>query len=224
MKTIKNSLFVLLLITLASSSFAQSFGIKAGLNLSNMLMKDDDDTYSDDNKMLPGFHLGVVAEIPFSETFSFEPGLFLSTKGFKYSEEGTEAGETYEYKEKAVLYYIDIPLNLKANFGTGKTKFYGLFGPYIGMGLSGKYKSESTFMGETESDNSDVKWGSNSDDDDMKRFDFGISIGAGVQFGAINVGAGYALGLINTSAYTDNGYIMKNKVLSVSVGYKFGGK
>jgi len=224
MKKTKTLLFVLLLITLASSSFAQSFGIKAGLNLSNMVMKDDDDTYSDDYKMLPGFHLGVVAEIPFSDIFSFEPGLLLSTKGFKFEESEEYLGETMESKLKMSLYYIDIPLNLKASFGSGDTKFYGTFGPYVGMGLSGKYKSEVTFMGETESEDEDVKWGSDEENDDLKRFDFGVSVGAGFQFGSIAVGAGYAIGLANVSPYTENGSSIKNNVLSVSVGYMFGGK
>lgn len=222
MKKIKNLLFILLLISMASSSFAQSFGIKAGLNLSNMVQKDDDDTYSDDFKMLPGFHVGVVADIPFSDMFSFEPGLLLSTKGFKYEESEEYMGETMEAKMKMSLFYLDIPLNLKASFGSDDTKFYGTFGPYLGMGLSGKYKSEITFMGETEEEDEDVKWGTDEEEDDMKRFDFGIAFGAGVQFGAITAGAGYQLGLANVSPYTENGSTIKNNVISVSVGYMFG--
>ena len=222
MKKIKNLLFIVLLITLASSTFAQSFGIKAGLNLSNMVQKDDDDTYSDDFKMLPGFHVGVVADIPFSDMFSFEPGLLLSTKGFKYEESEEYMGETMEAKMKMSLFYLDIPLNLKASFGSDDTKFYGTFGPYLGMGLSGKYKSEITFMGETEEEDEDVKWGTDEEEDDMKRFDFGIAFGAGVQFGAITAGAGYQLGLANVSPYTENGSTIKNNVISVSVGYMFG--
>lgn len=224
MKKIKNLLFILLIITLASSSFAQSFGIKAGLNLSNMVMKDNDDTYSDDYKMLPGFHAGVVAEIPFSDMFSFEPGLMLSTKGFKYDQSEEYLGETIETKMKMSLYYLDIPLNLKVNLGSDNLKFYGTFGPYVGMGLSGKYKVEATAMGESDSETTDVKWGTNEDDDDFKRVDFGLGIGAGVQVGPITAGAGYAMGLANISPYTDNGASMKNKVISVSVGFMFGGK
>jgi hypothetical protein len=224
MKKIKNLLFILLLITLASATFAQSFGVKAGLNLSNMVVKDDDDTYSDDYKMLPGFHLGVVADIPFSDMFSFEPGLLLSTKGFKYDLSEEYLGETMESKMKMSLYYLDIPLNLKASFGSDDTKFFVTFGPYLGMGLSGKTKSEVTFMGETESDEADIKWGTDEENDDLKRLDFGIAVGAGVQFGAITAGAGYQLGLANASPYTDNGSSIKNKVISVSVGYMFGGK
>lgn len=40
-------------------SNAQSVALKAGFNLSNMLEKDDEDTYSDDFEMLPGFHAGL---------------------------------------------------------------------------------------------------------------------------------------------------------------------
>ena len=48
-------------------SNAQTIGLKAGLNLANMLEKDDDDTYSNDFSMNPGFHLGVTVDIPLND-------------------------------------------------------------------------------------------------------------------------------------------------------------
>lgn len=63
--------------------FAQNFGVKAGLNLSNMLVKNDYRTYSDDFKMNPGFYVGATAEFPLSDLLSFETGLLLSTKDSK---------------------------------------------------------------------------------------------------------------------------------------------
>lgn len=74
MKKLIRLTIALLLITTVTESFAQTFGVKAGLNLSNMLMKDDDGTYSDDFKMNPGFHFGPTMELPINETVSFETG------------------------------------------------------------------------------------------------------------------------------------------------------
>ncbi len=201
-----------------------NFGLKGGLNLSNMLIKDDDETYSDDFKMKPGFHVGAMAEFPLSEIFSFETGLFLSTKGYKISEEETLMGETLKMETKANLLYLDIPLTAKATFDLGGAKIYGVFGPYVGMGLSGKGKEEVTYDGETETEEEDVEWGSDKEKDDLKRLDFGLTMGGGVEINSIQIGLTYALGLANISSYTDYGTKINNRVLGLSVGYKFGGK
>lgn len=223
MKNLIKLLIVFVVSTTATESFAQIFRLKAGLNLSNILEKDDDGTYSDDYKMNPGFHLGATAEFPVTEIFSFETGLLLSTKGYKVSEEETYMGETYTYKVKANLLYADIPLTAKASFDIGGAKIYGIFGPYLGLGLSGKYKSEETSMGETETNTEDIKWGSDEQEDDLKGLDFGLTVGAGVEVNAIQIGLSYGLGLANISHYTEGGYKMNNRVLGISVGYRLGG-
>lgn len=224
MKNLFRLLVVVIALTMTTEIFAQNFGIKAGLNLSNMLHKDDDDIFSEDYKIKPGFHIGATAEFPLSEMLSFETGLLLSTKGFRTSEEGTFTGKTYKYEEKFNLLYLDVPLTAKATFDLGGAKIYGVFGPYVGMGLSGKGKYEETFGSETESGEEDVKWGSDEDESDLKRLDFGLTMGAGVELNSIQIGLTYGLGLANISPYTDGGTKIKNRVLGLSVGYKFGGK
>ncbi|MDY0099156.1 MAG: porin family protein [Bacteroidales bacterium] len=199
-------LVVFALLAFATESFAQTYGVKAGLNFSNMLMKDDDHTYSDDYEMKPGFHLGPVAEIPINDLLSFETGLIFSAKGFKYSEDS--------YDMKLNLFYLDIPLTAKARYDAGFGNIYGLIGPYLGIGLTGK----SVYEDEDEP----VDWGSDSDDDDLKRLDFGLTVGAGVEINSIVVGLSYGLGLANISPDTDGGFKINNRVLGLSVGYWFG--
>ena len=208
----------------AAESFAQTFGVKAGLNLSNLLEKDDEDTYSTDYKMKPGFHVGATAEFPLSEMFSFEPGILLSTKGYKYSDSGSDSGYDWEETETANLYYIDIPLLAKASYDLGSVKIYGALGPYLGIGLSGKWEYEYSFDGDTESESETVEWGNDSENDHLKRLDFGLTFGAGVEISSFQIGLAYNLGLKNISAYTGDGFKVNNRVLGISVGYKFGAK
>jgi hypothetical protein len=220
MRKIMKLITIVVVFTIATQSFAQTFGVKAGLNLSNMLAKDNDKTYSKDFKMNPGFHVGATAEFPISGMFSFETGLLLSTKGYKYSEKETN----YEYKETLNLLYLDIPLTAKATFDVGSVKIYGAVGPYLGLGLSGKGKYEETGDGTTTKDTETVKWGSDADKDDYKRLDFGLVVGAGVVINSIQIGVSYGLGLANISSYTEDGAKINNKVLGISLGYRFGGK
>lgn len=220
MKNFTKMLIVIIAITMATESYAQIFGIRAGLNLSNMLDKDDEGTYSNDFKMKPGFNVGSTVEFPINEMFSFESGLLLSTKGYKLSGKDSYEGETWEYKESINLLYLDIPLSGKAYFDFKGTKVYGAFGPYLGFGLSGKYKYEEP----GDSDKEDIKFGSDKEKDDLKRLDYGLTIGAGVELNSIQIGLSYDLGLANISTYTDGGAKTSNRVLALSVGFKFAGK
>ena len=213
---------------MTTASYAQTFRVKAGLNLSNALIKDDTRTYSDDFNMNPGFHVGATVEFPITELFSFETGLLLSTKGFKSSSSYT-LGSNLETN----LFYIDIPLTAKASFDLGAVKIYGIFGPYIGIGLSGKTNIETTSSGDTKIREELVKWGLD-EGDYLKRFDFGLTMGAGVEISSILIGLSYNLGLanvvsnnnsdLNTASNPDNNLKINTRVLAISLGYKFGGK
>lgn len=222
MKKLTNLLIVVLLFTMATESFAQRVGIKAGANMSNMLVKDDDDTYSDDFKMKPGFLVGAVCEIPISDVIFFEPGLLLTTKGYKYSDSETIFGVTVDVEQNIGTYYIDIPLNFKAAFEMGDAKIYGAAGPFVGIGLSGKMNSKMSGAGLDTDETEDIKWGSDAEEDDFKRLDYGVSIGAGVELSALQIGLFYNLGLANISSYTDEGSTIQNRGLGLSVAWFFG--
>jgi hypothetical protein len=74
----KNTLIILVLI-ISTETFAQTFTINTGLNLSNMVIKYDSKISSKDFIMNPGFHAGVTYEYEISKMFMVETGLLLST-------------------------------------------------------------------------------------------------------------------------------------------------
>lgn len=212
MKKLSKVLFVLLLVVISAQTYAQKFGIQAGLNLSNQVWKDDDDTYSDDFKMLPGFNAGITLEMGFSDLIGLEVGLLADNKGFKME----ESFDGEEVSMKASLLYLDVPVLIKVGPSFGDAKVFAAVGPYFGFGLAGKYKMEG--FGEEEED--DVTWG-NDEEDDFKRLDYGAKFGIGAEVMNFTVGAYYSLGLANLSTFTDDGAKMSNRVISISVGYKF---
>lgn len=62
---------------------------------------------------------------------------------------------------------------------------YGVFGPYLGYGLSGKMESSYKIfyegdLFESESESYDVDWGNDEDEDMLKRLDYGLTFGAGI--------------------------------------------
>ncbi|MBN2632293.1 MAG: PorT family protein [Bacteroidales bacterium] len=223
---------ILLLLLISQFLFqanAQTLTIKGGLNLSNFLMKDNTENYKEYLTMRPGFQLGGSIDIPlFRELISLETGIFFNTKG--YNMKNSEEGDGYEiiYTEKCPLYYIDVPINVKAVYGGFNLKGFVTLGPYAGYGLSGKCTDtwEYTYQGTTTTDTEtlDVEWGKDNDNDFLRRLDYGITFGGGVIFKRITAGISYDLGLANISSYRDYESKIKNRVLRISGGFIFGKK
>ena len=210
---------IVLIILFCSPSNAQTFGLKGGLSLANMLTKDDDGTYSNDYKMNPGFHIGATLGLPFTHFLSLESGLLLTTKGAKYEDEVMGV----DVSAKTDLYYLDIPVTLKAAHELSRgIKIIGAVGPYVGVGISGKAKATAKYQGTEVSASEDISWGNDEDEDDLKRLDLGLTVGGGVEINAIQIGISYDMGLSNISAYQEYGTINKNRLFKFSVGYRFG--
>ena len=197
-----------------------SYIVKGGLNFSSMLLKGDESTIGTDIKSKPGFNVGITAEYPVFGLVVFETGMLFLTEGAKSSSENTYSGGIYKTNTTLNLLYLEIPLTAKTYFNVGQSKIFGAFGPYIGLGLIGKSKGEIILPGETNSYDRDINWGSGQGDE-IKRLDYGLTAGAGIEISNIQIGLSYNLGLANISTITDNGLKLKNRVLGLSVGYKF---
>ena len=223
MKTcIRLSICLVLIMHISQYSLAQVFGIRAGLTMANMGMEYNGVSMSEDFKMKPGFLLGPTVEFPISPIFAVETGLLVASKGFKVDEKESYQGQTMEMKSKLNLLYIDVPIALKGKINVDdKTNLFLSAGPYLGFGLTGKLKSEYSYNGETESDEEDIKFGSDEEEDDLQRLDYGLIFGAGVESGHFQFSLNYGLGLADISNVADDDSKIKNKVVSVSVAYRF---
>ena len=204
---------------IGSAAYAQTstvgttkFGLKAGVNLPKYKFDSDDSSYETETNT--NFHITGYADIPFSEGFSFQPGLSLQGKGGKISD------NLGEVKDNTMS--IEIPVNFVGHIPAGPGSFYIGAGPYVGFNISGKRETTGTIFGVADGER-DLNFGNNSDDD-LKPVDFGLNGLVGYQFSSgFNIGAGYGLGLSNLypgSDPDDNGKI-NNRVLSFSVGFAF---
>jgi len=200
-------ILIIAIIGISSTSFAQRFGVKGGLNITNLKIENHDTS----PKL--GFHIGPITEIPFGDIFALETGVLISTKGNKLEE--TVFGITTKYKTNLV--YLDIPINVKAGYDFGKTRVYGILGPYFAFGLTGKYKSKIDDGGDITKTDTKVEWGS---DGSFKRFDSGLTIGACAAVSIFELGISYSHGFVNIA--TGDIHNTKNRVFSISAAYKFG--
>lgn len=202
MKTIKTVLIAALLVLGANASAQISFGVKAGVNLSN---------YSGDvkeNKAKVGFNAGLTADYTLAPSMYLMSGLEITAKGCKF-DFGTDGKST----TNAIYLQLPVHFGYKVSVSEG-TNIVLHAGPYVAYGIAGK-------SGEGE-DKVDT-FGKNGL---CKRFDFGAGLGVGVEFGKIGVGLGYDLGMLNVingnlSNDNDSKAKVRNMNAYLSVGYKF---
>lgn len=207
MKNLSKTLLIIVFIFFYAQSFGQRIGVKAGLNLANQIERNDDHTYSDDYKLKPGFHLGGFVNIPIMDMISVEPGIQISTKGYRY--------KYGDYKEKLNLTYLECPVLGKFSLEIGSVSLIGITGPVFGVGLSGKEKTEY----DGDKDKETINWGK--DDGESRRPEVSFLIGAGVEIESFRFTISYNIGLTNISNESNNGYRIKNRVIGLSAAYFF---
>jgi|WetSurSiteA1Bulk_404760.scaffolds.fasta_scaffold03225_4 hypothetical protein len=198
----------------------QSFGIRAGINFPGMLDKDEDEVYSDNNKIILRIHAGGVYDYAITRELSVEASLLMSVKGVK----NVEVWDDIKYIKKLNLLYLDIPVTARYTLDLDNFKLYALFGPYLAFGLSGKYKYTEEQSGGQDTRQDRVKWGNDPDEDDLRIADGGFHFGAGTMFGNIQAGLFYELGVFNISSNTEYNKKIKNRTLGLTAVYYFKSK
>ncbi len=197
----KKYLLTVLLGVFAVAGFSQvKWDARFGMNFSNQ-------TKVDEAKALPGFTMGVGMDYGFTENWSLQSGLMITSKGYKLKEMGE--------KLKVRPIYLDIPILAAYKFAiSDNAKFVVNVGPYMAIGLGGKAKW---------SDDDDTKL---FDDKgaDWKRFDLGIQYGIGLELGEhYLVNFTGQNGFIAPRDYSDgyDGDKPKNMSFAIGVGYRF---
>jgi hypothetical protein len=216
-------------LVLTAAAQAQKARIQGGINLANVSVTDNGRV--DDAKMLSSFQVGIVGDFPLASIFSFQPGILYTGKGSKV-QNGTEGNNGY-YKQTFNPFYIEVPMNFVVKTpAVGGNRFFAGAGPYLGIGVAGKSKTEGQIGVATYNVERDIRF---SDDDPttlnqeegsgfnvIKRFDYGLNGTAGIEARSFVLSANYGLGLAklqsgsNSSADNNN----KHRVLSFTLGIK----
>ncbi|WP_074488806.1 porin family protein [Mucilaginibacter polytrichastri] len=223
-------LFSVLITTVNMANAQTKFGIKAGVNFTNVIMKDENGNKTNTQSM-PGILLGLTVDIPVAGDFYIQPAAQYSRKGYK-QETGGFYGSATNFKVNAS--YIEVPINLlyKPHLGTGNLLLGA--GPYIGYGTGGNWKSENdAAIGDMiVGKKGDVIFKNNAmDGGDInsylygKPLDYGLNFLAGYEFfNKLSVQLGAQVGLANLQPHTDGVTRegkLKNSGFGISLGYKF---
>ncbi len=203
--------------------------VQGGVNLANITKSASGQTQ--DNNMLTTFNVGLMHRFNVAPVFAIESGILLDGRGSKANTYFTSSKDDNYYKTKFNPLYLEIPLNavIKLPIQNNMSVFINA-GPYAAMGVAGKSKVESKLLGISSSSSENIKFNNDNPTtsaqegaayNKLKRFDFGLNLGGGVDLGAVLVKVNYGMGFDKISSMqTDNNSNDKNKyrTLSLSLG------
>jgi hypothetical protein len=184
------------------SAVAQSskftFGIKGGVNYSNLKTSDN---LTNENSIL-GYQAGVFARI--GGLIYLQPELYLATKGNEYTGIETNGGIT-NIKGDIKFTTLDVPLLLGTKIGSNKLNLRFMGGPVI------------SFILEKDNNLGSV-YNQVSDFGNYKNQTLGLQAGAGIDLGNISFDARYEAGLSNISQ--SEKYNQQQRLFHLSLGFK----
>jgi hypothetical protein len=176
---------------LASQANAQmEIGVKAGLTFATISESNLSPNFESKTGFVGGVHFGF----PLGTNFMLQPEALITQQGAGFTVPGGD-GELQ-------LTYLQVPLNLRINFGTGNVRPFILAGPYAAFRLS----CEVDDLFDDDCDN------------DISGTDYGLDFGGGIRFSNFFLEARYDLGLADVSELD---FDSKQRVFMVMVGIAF---
>ena len=203
---LKYILVIFLMVSLTDLYGQLKYGQIFGLNLSTMSLKIDGKIYNP--KISPGIHFGGFLELPVTRNFVFEPALVFSAKGSVFKTDSTEFSIS--------PIYIEVPLIATYSFGWDVLKITLFAGPYFACGIGGNtLKTNDVFR--------NITFGPRANND-LKRFDIGLNMGAGLNIKGLLICAQYGKGLTNLAPEAKADTEMRNRVIGISFISSFSDK
>lgn len=207
-KLILSALAIFALTTTnAQSNDGASFGLKGGVNFSNLYTND-----VDDNNILTSFHAGIFVTLPITSFIAIQPEVLYSRKGAELVYNNAFVQGNAQFR----LNYLEVPLLLKVNL---TERFNIQAGPYVAYLIDADVKNKSG--------NGGFDFDQNLDNSDFNKFDYGLSAGLGFDFDSFGIGVRYNYGMANVGKKRDFGgtsYTFpdaKNSNLSFFAAFKF---
>ncbi|HEY6900573.1 MAG TPA: porin family protein [Puia sp.] len=191
--------------TTTESNLKAKFGIKGGLNLTNLYVSDVSTEH-----MKAGFNAGVFAKLPVTKGFSIQPELLYSLKGAKEDYNNFLQGSgSYRFN----LGYLELPVLAVVNLAPNFNLHLGGYAAYLVNANIKNVDDHGTIQGATDLNT-----------DNFNRWDFGLVGGLGFDIENFTLGARYNYGLshIGKSGNLSGDLTKDSKNAGISIYAGFG--
>jgi hypothetical protein len=187
---------LVLIVMFASSASAQiTYGAKAGVNFANVSFAGDDVPSSSRIGLLAG----AFATVPLTGWLSVQPEAIYTVKGASI--------DIFDIESDYIVDYLEVPVLARVPI---QRRVYLAVGPSIAFRI--RARNRTSFGGSTEEVNIA---------DDVESLDIGVVGAAGLEMGRWVFDGRYTHGFSDTDADTSDNVKIRNRVFSVSAGFRF---
>mgnify|MGYP003601811567 FL=1 len=188
------------------------FGLKGGVNFSNISISGGNSVTNPDTTTRTSFHLGGLVEVKLADKFALQPEIQYSSVGYKFALTGIEQGISYRGDVVDKIDYLSIPVLVKYFAAEG---FSLDFGPQVGFLISHKADIKVNVLGNSSTQTVDLA-------DESEKIEFGLNFGATYKFkNNLFLSGRYNLGLSNIQKESTDGEKILNRTFQLSLGYIF---
>ena len=213
-KLIAISAAILMAALLATDADAKRFGIKAGVNVTDLNVENVESVGA------LGYQAGISWQFDLPLGFAIQPDILYHVKATKFDQVESQLG----------FGYVEVPVNIQwgLRFADRKIRVFAQASPFVGYAISQTGDIPSIF-----GDAADLldKVGVNTAEIDkwanVNRFSYGAGLGAGIQLGFIQLTAQYNWNFGNSfKGETFEELFNKSNFggYTVSLAFMFGGK
>lgn len=217
-------------ITQLGAQVYSDIGFRAGVNFSGMAMDNNIQNTLGKPELKLGFLVGLALDVHFTDQVYLMSGIDLTQKGYK-SVHTNVLGMPVQANMTANPLYLQVPLYFAYKIDIDRdTKFVPRIGPWLGYGIGGKLSMDvSAGMLGFEVGGSFPDIDLFGDQGFMKNFNYGLGIGAGLEYKRLNFYINYELGLANLagdnlktvfSLTGNDDYSLKTNNVSIAIGYR----
>lgn len=192
-------LLVITSITVMAQKSKFTFGIKGGVNYSNLKTKDD----LTDQKNIMGYQAGIFSRVGGAGIY-FQPELYLGTKGNEFTSLDMNS-RMIDVKGKIKFTTLDLPLLVGTKIGSNKLNLRFMGGPIVSFIID-----ENNTLGSA--------YNSLSDFGNYKKQTLGFQAGSGIDLGNLTFDVRYESGLSNVSQ--SEKYSQQQNLFHLSLGFK----
>ncbi|MEM6770344.1 MAG: porin family protein [Bacteroidota bacterium] len=208
---------ILVVLSISATAFAQQtvVGLRTGATYFTL----NNEEVNDATKHTLGIDLAIPVEFQLSPFFSVQPELHFTQKGVQFEDVVDGNDRTIAVKTN----YLELPVLLKANFGSERLRGYAFVAPSVGYATN-RFTSEK--LGSADRIKEPVDF-IEEEAAKSRRWDFSAVGGAGasvaVGVGSIVLDVRYSLGLSDNTNFTDEApddwEKTTNRGYTISVGY-----
>lgn len=215
-------IFGIVLLIIQTNLQAQQLSFRGGLGISNnQLFEDNEQVFNEYYNWKMGPVGGFVFSSDLNEKFKFQTGLLIANKGSRF--EISDSFEEIEINDRTNMDmgYAILPFQVLYPIDAGQISISLQAGMYLGIGMFGKITSKGNFANEFYDEEEKITWGT--EVGNLKRLDFGPSLGIGITFSKITFLTTYEFGMRNIGNFSSDELEIKNRSLNFTIQFPLNG-